>query len=181
MSNTEPKTIQRYSGREGKKLKAFELRFNGNTYAEIEKQTSYTVFYLQKKFYKGGDWYNDYLQWSTARLEDINQQMTTMFTGQAIEAMQMITNLSKGFCTIAIVGPKGEQIRTQVEVKDRTILTAAQDIVDRAGFKPPERITISTPADNKAEDLLKKIEEARIRRQQKTSEKKRQKKAHAKQ
>lgn len=162
------KTTQRKSGvkvldgHEGKKLEAFMMRFNGHTYAQIEEKTGYTVWYLQQQFYKNGDWYEEYKTWAKDRTDDINGQLSTMFTAQALEAMQQIINISKGYL-VRTVEINGEKASVPVGLKDSTILDAAQDVLDRAGFKPPEHITVESESEGMADEIFRKMEERKLR------------------
>lgn len=161
-----PNGLTRYTGRESKKLKCFHMRFDGYTYEEISKAIGYTVYTLQSYFCLGGKWHEEWIEWKKNMVDDINEQLSTMFTAQATKAMQQIVNLSKGHATILIEGADGTTVRVPIKVGDRTMLDAAKDIVDRAGFKPPERIKFDSQADDEAEDMMKALEELKLKKQQ---------------
>lgn len=154
----EDKKVFKYTGRQSKKLLAFTMRFDGHSYAEIEQESGYSVYYLQNCFYRGGRWFEEYQEWAKARVEDINDQVGRVFSAQALEAMQQVVNISKGYCTVLTIGPDGKKTRTPIAVKDFVILDAAQDILDRAGFKPPDKVEVDTPED-KAEQITRQFEE----------------------
>lgn len=139
------------------KLLAFDMRFKGHNYAEISAATKFTVYTLQSYFYKNGDWYEEYQSWSKDRIDDINDQMTKMFVAQAVEANQMIVNLAHGYCTIQVEGPDGKKHRVPMDVKDSTTLRAAQDILDRAGYKTVDKVEVLDP-NSKAEEIAKWFE-----------------------
>lgn len=167
-----PKDLKTFTGKEAIKLKAFTLRFNGHTYEQIAKETELGITYLQHNFAKAGRWYEEYKEWAKARTEDINNQLSTMFTGQALEAMQQIINISKGYLSRTMeVG--GEKVTVPVELKDSTILKAAADVLDRAGFKPPEHITVESESESMADNIFRRLEEKRkLRDAQKKPKKK---------
>lgn len=167
------KDIKPYTGRESKKLKAFQLRFAGHTYEELATATGYSIWTLQKYFAEGGKWHEEYKAWAKDRLDDINDQLSGMFTAQAIEAMQRIVNLSRGHATILVVDESsqpdenGQKKKTRIPIKvsDRTMLEASRDILDRAGFKPPERIKFDNDAEDEAEDILQTMEKMKMQEQ----------------
>lgn len=154
----EAKKVVKHNRNVSRKLLAFTMRFDGHSYKEIEQETGYTVYTLEAYFYKGGRWYEEYQTWAQARVADINDQVGRMFSAQALEAMQQITNISRGYCTVMIVGADGTKQRIPITVKDSVILTAAQDILNRAGFKPTEKVEVDTPED-KAEQITRWFEE----------------------
>ena len=139
------------------KLTAFEMRFKGHNYEEISTVTKFTVYTLQSYFYKNGDWYDEYQEWSKARIDDINDRMTKMFVAQAVEANQMIVNLAHGHCTVQVTGPDGKKHRVPMDIKDSTVLRAAQDILDRAGYKTVDKVEVLDP-NSKAEEIAKWFE-----------------------
>lgn len=165
--------IKPYTGRESKKLRCFRMRFSGHTYAEIEADVGYTVHTLERYFCRGGKWYEEYQVWAKDRTDDINDQLSRMFTAQALESMQQIVNLSRGHATIMVVDENAKpdenghqpRVRIPIKVSDRTMLDAAKDIVDRAGFKPPDRIKFDGDAEDEAEDLLQQMEKIKAEKE----------------
>lgn len=137
-----------------KKLKAFILRFQGHNYETIHEQTGYTVRTLQLYFSKGGRWHEHYQSWKTFQMEDINERVSSMFTAQALASLQQIVNLSQGNAKKKIAMPDGTERIVNVDLKGDTILRASQDILDRAGFKPAEKVVTEVPEDE-AEKIAK--------------------------
>lgn len=164
------KAIRTYTGRESRKIRIFQMRFEGYTYREISKTKGINMneYTLQGYFCSGGKWHEEYKEWVRQRIDDINEQMSSMFTAQAVEAMQKIVNLSKGHASILVQSADGEAVRVPIKVGDRTMLDAAKDIVDRAGFKPPERIKFDNAADDQAEDMMKALEELKLKKEHQT-------------
>ena len=141
------------------KLIAFSLRYKGNTYDQIAEalpNKKYSVFTLQQYFRPNGLWYDEYRSWAASMTQDTNEQLKDMFTAQAVHAMQQVTNLAHGRYVITIEDEKGNKRVQQLSVKDSTALKANQDILDRAGFKPAERIEFE--AESKAEEAAKWFE-----------------------
>lgn len=171
MKKPKTKEIRISSGREGKKLEAFSLKFQGFTYPEISKETGYSIYTLEQNFYKKGKWHKSYRKWAKQRVDDITSGVNDALVAQAIAAFQRMVNLSVGKFTVAIERPDGKKILAPIIVKDKTIFSANKDILDRAGFKPAEKIEVETPED-KAEDITKEFEEAeaKIANKKKTNE-----------
>lgn len=152
------------------------LRFNGFTYEQMAKdpEVDMDYQYLTHCFAKNGRWYEEYREWAKARTDDINSQLVTMFTGQALEAMQQVINISKGALRgTAVVG--GETVHIPIEVKDSTVLRAAQDVLDRAGFKAPEHITVESESESMADSIFRRLEEKRALRESQSKKPKKKK------
>lgn len=164
-------SIKNYTGKEEKILLAFTLRFKGHTYIQIAQETGYNEHYLENQFCKGGGWHEQYKDWCKARTEDINQQVSTMFTAQALEAMQQIINISKGYL-VGSMQQGDSVIPVPIEVKDSTVLKAAADVLDRAGFKPPEHITVESESEGMADSIFRRMEERRKLREAESKKRK---------
>lgn len=141
------------------KLLAFELKYKGFTYDQIAEHEGipYTSGTLSAYLRPNGDWYVEYREWVSAMTRDANEQIKDMFTAQALEAMQRVINFAHGVYEVAEKNSKGEVVKVRLSVKDVTALKANQDILDRAGFKPPE--TIAFEAESKAEEAARWFEE----------------------
>lgn len=141
------------------KLLAFELKYKGYTYEQIaqHKGIKYTADTLSSYLRPNGAWYTEYREWVSAMTRDANEQIKDMFTAQALEAMQRVINFAHGIYEVAAEGKNGKPIKIRLDVKDVTALKANQDILDRAGFKPPE--TIAFEAESKAEEAARWFEE----------------------
>lgn len=134
--------------RNEKQLTAFRMRFKGHTYEQIAGETGYKAMTLEVYFARGGLWHEQYVAWKEWQIDQIKEQMNDMFVAQAVEANQQVVNISRGKVFITIPGAKkGEEIVTAITVKPDVILDAAQDILDRAGFKPAEKVDAKTPED----------------------------------
>lgn len=148
-----------------RKLLAFEMKFAGNTYAQIEEKTQYKVQTLQAYFLRGGRWYEDYQSWRKYQLELIEERFADMFTAQATAANQQIVNIAKGLLQVKIGTDKeGKPIVAPIPLKGDVVLRANQDILDRAGFKPAEKVKVED-----SESVAKKIFE-RYKQPKKESE-----------
>ena len=133
-----------------KQLIAFKMKFKGHTHEQIAAATGYSVVTLDGYFPKGCPWHDQYIAWRTWQVESIKDQMDNMFVAQALDANQQVVNISKGQVYIKIVrgeGEKKEEIMVPISVKPDVILNAAKDILDRAGFKPAEKVDAKTPDD----------------------------------
>lgn len=131
-----------------RKLKCFWLKFKGHSYAQISEATGYAVRTLEINFWKQGKWYQDYIAWRKYQVEELNDQINNMFLAQSLEAQQQITNIAKGVLYVSIPGPDGKQTLVPLGLKGDTVLRAAQDILDRAGFKPKEKVEVTDPDDH---------------------------------
>lgn len=130
-----------------RQLECFKMRFKGHTYEQMEASTGYKARTLELYFYKGGRWHDSYIAWRTWQVESIKDQMDNMFVAQAIQANQQVVNLTQGRVFITTTGPDGKEILVPISVKPDVILNAAKDILDRAGFKPVEKVESKTPED----------------------------------
>ncbi len=166
------KKITPYTGKEEVKMKAFTLRFKGCTYAQMHKETGLSEWELQHRFCKNGVWQEEYEAWVKDRTEDINKQLSTMFTAQAIESMQQIVNIARGLLVGTLVLGDGRRRKISIELKDSTILRANQDVLDRAGFKPPERIEVDSDSEGMADEIIRKMEERKLARLKEEASKK---------
>lgn len=133
-----------------RKLLAFELKFKGNTYEQIEAATGYSVKYLENKFYKNGLWYEEYQSWRAYQLELIQERFTDMFIAQATQANQQVVNIASGVLSRPIKDAEGNVTMIPVPLTGKTILSAAKDILDRAGFRPAEKVEVKNPEDTAA-------------------------------
>lgn len=166
-------TLSKYDGITEKKLTAFLMRFKGHTYEEIAKETEYNIYYLQRCFSKEGEWFEEYQTWAAERVDDFNDQIARAFTAQALESFQQIINLSRGKAFLTAVDDTGKEVKIPLKVTDRTMLDASKDILDRAGFKPPDRLEVDeTPPEDVAERMLKAMEAAKQKKAKKRSTKK---------
>lgn len=129
-----------------RKLMAFQMKFRGSTYDQISQITKYTVQYLESVFWRGGKWFEEYTSWRTYQLEIINERFVDMFIAQATDANQQIVNIARGTLTVKKILPDGQEMIKEVPLKGAEVLKAAQDILDRAGFKAPEKLEVKTPA-----------------------------------
>jgi len=128
-----------------RKLMAFQMKFRGSTYEQISQATGYSVQYLENVFWRGGKWSDEYISWRTYQLEIINERFLDMFIAQATDANQQIVNIARGVLTIRKLNPDGTEAIKEVPLKGSEVLKAAQDILDRAGFKAPEKLEVKTP------------------------------------
>ena len=133
--------------RNEKQLNAFRLRFKGHTHEQISQATGFTVNTLEVYFARGGLWHEQYIAWKEWQTEQIKEQMNDMFIAQAVEANQQVVNISRGKVLISTTGPDGKEIIIPISVKPDVILNASKDILDRAGFKPAEKVESKTPED----------------------------------
>lgn len=133
--------------RDERQLTAFRMRFKGHTYEQIADKTGYKAMTLESYFSRGGEWHEAYISWKEWQVEQIKEQMNDMFVAQAVEANQQVVNLSRGRIFVAVPGPDGKEILVPTTVKPDVILDASQDILDRAGFKPAEKVDAKTPED----------------------------------
>lgn len=147
-------------------LKIFRLRFKGHTYDQIESLINgrYKSRTMELYFYKGGKWHDAYDTWREFQITQIKDQINDMFIAQAIEANQQIINISRGQLYIKIPGktPEEDQL-LPLSLKGDTVLRASQDILDRAGFKAPEKVEVSDP-DDKAEKMLLALEKIKAQK-----------------
>ena len=133
--------------RNEKQLTAFRMRFKGHTYEQISEKTGYSIGTLEGYFCRGGMWYEQYIAWKDWQVDQIKEQMNDMFVAQAVEANQQVINISRGKVYVTVAGPDGKDIIVPITVKPDVILNAAKDILDRAGFKPAEKVDAKTPED----------------------------------
>lgn len=140
--------------RNDRQLQCFKMKFKGFTYEQMEEKTGYKSRTLELYFCKGGRWHDAYISWREWQTEQIKETMNDMFIAQSIEANQQIVNLSKGKIFISIPGPDGKDQLVPLTVKPDVVLNASKDILDRAGFKPAEKIESKTP-----DDIAEKITE----------------------
>lgn len=133
--------------RNEKQFIAFKMRFKGHTHEQISENTGYTVGTLESYFSRGGLWHEQYIAWKEWQTEQIKEQMNDMFIAQAVEANQQVVNISRGKVYIATTDPSGKEILVPISVKPDVILNAAKDLLDRAGFKPVEKVESKTPED----------------------------------
>lgn len=133
--------------RNEKQFIAFKMRFKGHTHEQIAQETGYKAMTLESHFARGGAWHEQYIAWKEWQTEQIKEQMNDMFIAQAVEANQQVVNISRGKVLISTTGPDGEEIIVPISVKPDVILNASKDILDRAGFKPVEKVESKTPED----------------------------------
>lgn len=139
---------------EADKIIAFEMRFYGHTYRQIAEKTKYTEGTLSNLFSVSGDWYEPFKEYVDRKKKEMKQQFDGSFIANSASALQAIVNIIHGVAPLEVVTlPDGKEVKRRIELKDSTILKAAQDVLDRAGFKAPEG-NPDAPID-KADELTK--------------------------
>jgi hypothetical protein len=136
------------------KLKAFSLHFQGLQYHQIaddpQVKGRYTTHTLESYFSKGGMWNEEYIQWVEIQKDAINSQVTNMLTAQSITAMQTIM-----------------KIMLKKEAMDKDKMRAAENVLNRAGFMPVEKIKVETEAEHTPETIMSQLEELRRKEKEK--------------
>lgn len=166
MKKTPPKdTDNKIVIKDGAMLKCFLMRFRGYTYAQIEESLNqdsevkikYGGETLENYFSVNGKWYETYTKWRDAQVASITDQVHNAFVAQAIQANQQIVKMAGGILVVEYRNRRGALIRKNVPLNGKVVLNANQDLLDRAGFKPVERIQ-STDAEDMAEKIVKRYE-----------------------
>lgn len=143
-------------------LECFKLRFKGHTYVQIaelikERPRHYSESTLELYFAPGGLWHEPYVAWKTWQLDQLKDHMNSMFMAQAIDSTQQIINIAHGKLMIKVVNAAGKEELVPLSLKGDTILKANQDILDRAGFKPIQKVE-TTPSEDIAEKMMREME-----------------------
>ncbi len=126
----------------------FKLKLEGNTYEQIAATEGVNLKEktLEAYFAKAGKFYLPYQEWAKARIEEMNEQISQGLQSQAVLAFQKMVTIAAG------------------KANSMVTLVAAKDILDRSGYKPPEKVVFDSP-DSLAKKILdhydstKKIEE----------------------
>lgn len=137
METTEKKTVKRNR----KRLTLYEMMFEGRTFHEMSEVSGYDEKYLKNTFCPSGRWYSDYMLWANDKAEAIEKEVRLRIKKRTNEAMTVL-----------------EYALTITKTDPRTAVKAANSILDRGGFKAPEKVEISNPYDQ-AERLANWIEE----------------------
>ena len=127
--------------RNKRKLNAYEMLFEGRTYKEIAEATGWSEGHLRNYLGPSGKWYGDYMLWANDKADAIEKEVRLRIKKRTNEAMTVL-----------------EYALTITKSDPRTAVKAANSILDRGGFKAPEKVEISNPYDQ-AERLANWIEE----------------------
>lgn len=146
-----PKNLVPY---DAAKIKAFLLKFQGYTYdqiaADAEIKGHYESSTLSTYFAKGGPWNAEYIKWAADRKEDIEGQINDMLTAQSVAAMQVMINV--------MVGAGSD---------DKDKLRAAENVLDRAGFVPVNKVKVDDNSEDTAETMMQVLEEFKSKNEKK--------------
>lgn len=132
--------IKKYPRLTGRKLKAFQMKFDGVLYKEIANAIHCSVYNVDRLFCKNGPWYEHYRHWEEERCKDIEYEARVRIKKRINEAMTV-----------------QEILLTMLKSNPREAAKAARDILDRAGLKAPEKIEVTDPED-KAEKITQWFE-----------------------
>lgn len=143
---------KQYPRLNGKRLKAFELKFDGETYQVISQQTGWSESWLRQVFMKEGKWRAQYDDWEDKRIEEIEAEGRKRIKKRISESLTVL-----------------EHNLTIVANNPREAARAARDLLDRAGLKAPEKIEITDP-DDKAEKIMKALEKRKVDKMSKTKD-----------
>lgn len=124
----------------GKQLIAFEMRFDGATHGEIATAINLSESWIRKCFARAGKWYDHYDFWEQERINDLEDFTKRRIKKNIKKAMEVQEEMLK-------LGAKDPKHASR----------AARDILDRAGFKAPEKIELGDPI-SKAEEITKWFE-----------------------
>jgi hypothetical protein len=124
----------------GRMLKAFTMKFDGQSYKEISIEIHWTEGHIRNLFSKGGRWHDHFKAWEEERIKEIEAEGRARIKKRITEAMTV-----------------QETVLTMVKSNPREAARAARDLLDRAGLKAPEKIEVSDPADQ-ADAIMKWIE-----------------------
>jgi hypothetical protein len=122
-------------------LKVFQARYEGKKYEDISKETGYSLNTLYKYFQKNGRWYIPYIEFEKDLNDEVIRVAKEMHRKGAIDATKI--NLAA---------------LSFIKSDPRIALDAAHDILDRAGLKPAQDITLKDESENVAEEMLTEIE-----------------------
>lgn len=136
-----------------RQLKAFEMKFKGHTYQQIHNETGYTVKTLETYFWNQGRWYDQYQSWRAYQIEIIQERFADMFIAQATDANQQVVNIAKGVLVSKTLNQDGTEKVKEIPLKGDVVLRAAQDIMDRAGFKAPEKLEVKSAPESIAKNI----------------------------
>lgn len=136
----------------GKQAVAFQMRFDGAHYQEIADAIGLSERWTRILFCKTGKWHDHYDFWEQEKINDLEEETKRRIKKNIKKAMKV-----------------QEEI-LDLGVKDaKHAGRAARDILDRAGFKAPEKIELGDPI-SKAEEITKWFEN-RGKLQRKTDDK----------
>lgn len=124
----------------GKKLLAFEMKFDGDTYQNIAEKTGYSQAYLGKCFKREGKWRAHYDDYEAKRVDEIEKEGRIRIKKRIAEALTV-----------------QETLLTMIKTNPREAGKAARDLLDRGGLKAPEKIEVTDPDDH-AEKITKWFE-----------------------
>lgn len=124
----------------GKKLLAFELKFDRVNYKEIAEKTGYTENYIHRAFRTTGSWIEHYSWWREQRVNEIEKDGRLRIKQRIEEALTV-----------------QETMLTLIKSNPKEAARAARDLLDRAGLKAPEKVEVTSPIDQ-AEAITKWFE-----------------------
>jgi hypothetical protein len=127
---------------ESKTFIAFKMKFTGNKYEEISKQTGYSLHTLKKYFSKDGRWYKKYWEWST---EQSNEMIG--------EANRILKRNAKNAATVVV------HCLGYMSTKPRIALKAAWSILDRVGIGKQDEIASDSFKRDPAEEMVRALEQ----------------------
>lgn len=123
-----------------RRLKVYNLKFEGKGYKEIAEITGYSVGHLQSRLAPQGRWFEEYEEWRSQQLEIIKEDVEKKGKQNLENALSVLL--------LALTGHHRDM---------GNAIKAAVDILDRFGLKPKQQVEMSTPED-KAESIAKFFE-----------------------
>lgn len=126
---------------ESKTFIAFQMKFTGNKYEEISKQTGYSLHTLKKYFSKEGRWHKKYWEWSSEQSSEMIKEANRILTRNAINAAKVVVS-----CL------------AYMPTKPRIALKAAWSILDRVGIRKHSEIASGSFRQDPAEEIMQAVE-----------------------